>query len=73
MKIHGFRDGPVSRFHPRKNRIWEFLGSSGEMGLISPKNWTPSLADESSTPGKRLAEARQASHLANLGKVMTHP
>jgi len=27
----------------------------------------------SSTPGKRLAEARRASHSASLGKVMTHP
>ena len=27
----------------------------------------------SSTPGKRLAEARRASHLASLGEVMTHP
>ena len=26
-----------------------------------------------STLGKRLAEARRASHLASLGKVMTHP
>jgi hypothetical protein len=27
----------------------------------------------SSTPGKRLAEARRASHLASRGEVMTHP
>jgi len=27
----------------------------------------------SSTPGKRLAEARRASHSASLGEVMTHP
>jgi hypothetical protein len=25
------------------------------------------------TPGKRLAEARRASHSASLGEVMTHP
>jgi hypothetical protein len=27
----------------------------------------------SSTPGKRLAEAKRASHSASLGEVMTHP
>ena len=27
-------------------RIWNILGISGEMGLIPPKKWTPSLADE---------------------------
>jgi len=27
----------------------------------------------SSTPGKRLAEARRATHSASLGEVMTHP
>jgi len=29
-----------------KIRNWEFWGISGEMGLIPPKKWTPSLADE---------------------------
>jgi len=27
----------------------------------------------SSTPGKRLAEARRASHSGSFGEVMTHP
>jgi hypothetical protein len=27
----------------------------------------------SSTPGKRLTEAKRASHSASLGEVMTHP
>jgi hypothetical protein len=40
----------------------ENLRISGEMGLISPKKWTPSLADDCLPhQGKRLAEARRLS------------
>ena len=31
---------------PQEIRIWGFLRIPGEMGLIPPKKWTPSLADE---------------------------
>jgi hypothetical protein len=45
MKILGLKDGPVSQFTHEKFRF-ECFGISGKMGLIPPKKWTPSLADE---------------------------
>jgi hypothetical protein len=46
MKILGHKDGPVSRFSHKKFGFGKFLVISGEMGLIPPKKWTSSLADE---------------------------
>ena len=64
MKILGYRDGPVSRFS-HKNSDLEHFGISGEMGLISPKNCPPSLADEClphrerGSPSLTLGESRR--------------
>jgi len=65
MKILGEKDGPVSQFSHEKFGFRYFMGISGEMGLIPPKKWTPSLADEC-LPHRERGSPR-------FGEVMTHP
>ena len=65
MKILGCKDGPASQVSHEKFGFGIFGGISGEMGLIPPKKWTPSLADECLPHWERGSP--------RLGEVMTHP
>ena len=66
----GWNFGRVSQ----ENSDVGFLGDFWGDGADSAKK-VDTLAGRrvSSTLGKRLAEARRASHSASLGEVMTHP
>jgi hypothetical protein len=76
MKILDLKEGSVSRFSHEKmgfGNFWEFLRICWGDGADSAQK-VDTLAGRrvSSTQGKRLAEARRASHSASLGEVMTH-
>ena len=69
----GYKDGPVSLLS-HKNWDWGISGDFWGDGADSAKK-VDTLAGRrvSSTLGKRLAEARRASHSVSLGEVMTQP
>jgi hypothetical protein len=73
MKILGKKMGLSADSATKKSDLGIFGGFWGDGDNFVQKVDTLTGQRVSSTPGKRLAEARRASNSASLGKVMTHP